>query len=180
MKENLEKKNLNNKDIKSDNDSNSENSDQEDYKVLKNNIKNTVKKEKNIGKLLKDIIHKSEKIKGSAILSKVKEPLRKLDEEAKEKKELKIKRELRKIQKMFGYKEFNKWDKAKEKKLLKTTTRGVVKLFNSIFEFRKKEKEKRIEDEKKIDNKGSNFLMMHNLEPNFKKKTFEEDNENNN
>ena len=89
MKENLEKKNLNNKDIKSDNDSNRENSNQEDYKVLKNNIKNTVKKEKNIGKLLKDIIHKSEKIKGSAILSKVKEPLRKLDEEAKEKKRIK-------------------------------------------------------------------------------------------
>ena len=176
MKENLEKKNLNNKDIKSDNDSNSENSDQEDYKALKNNIKNKVKKEKNIGKLLKDIIHKSDKIKGSAILSKAKDSLKKLDEEAKEKKELKIKRELRKIQKMFGYKEFNKWDKAKEKKLLKTTTRGVVKLFNSIFEFRKKEKEKRIEDEKKIDNKGSNFLMMHNLEPNFKKKIFEEDN----
>ncbi len=77
---------------------------------------------------------------------------------------------------MVGYKEFNQWDKTKEKKLLKTTTRGVVKLFNSIFEFRKKEKEKRIEEEKKIDNKGSNFLMMHNLEPNFKKKIFEEDN----
>ena len=45
---------------------------------------------------------------------------------------------------MFGYKEFNQWDKTKEKKLLKTTTRGVVKLFNSIFEFRKKEKEKMI------------------------------------
>ena len=178
MKENLGKKNLNNKDIENDNDSNSENSDQEDYKVLKNDIKNKVKKEKNIGKLLKDIIHKSDKIKGSAILSKAKEPLKKLDEERKEKKELKIKRELRKIQKMFGYKEYNKWDNIKEKKLLKTTTRGVVKLFNSIFEFRKKEKEKRIEEEKKIDNKGNNFLMMHNLEPNFKKKFFEEDNKN--
>ena len=41
---------------------------------------------------------------------------------------------------MFGYKEYNKWDNIKEKKLLKTTTRGDVKLFNSIFEFRKKEK----------------------------------------
>jgi hypothetical protein len=46
MKENLGKKNLNNKDIENDNDSNSENSDQEDYKVLKNDIKNKVKKEK--------------------------------------------------------------------------------------------------------------------------------------
>ena len=174
MKEKLKKEKLENEE-----EINSENSDEEDYKELKKNIKNKEKKEKNIGKLLKDIIHKSDKIKGNAILSKAKEPLKRLDEEIKEKKELKIKRELRKIQKMFGYKEYKKWDKLKEKKLLKITTRGVVKLFNSIFEFRKKEKEKKIEEEKKIDKKGSNFLMMHNLAPDFKQKTFEEDNENN-
>ena len=54
---------------------------------------------------------------------------------------------------MLGYSTYDKWDKTKEKKLLKITTRGVVKLFNSIFEFRKKEKEEKIEEEKKIEKK---------------------------
>ena len=88
MKEKLKKEKLENEE-----EINSENSDEEDYKELKKNIKNKEKKEKNIGKLLKDIIHKSDKIKGNAILSKAKEPLKRLDEEIKEKKELKIKRE---------------------------------------------------------------------------------------
>ena len=89
---------------------------------------------------------------------------------------------MKQIQKKLGYTKYDKWDKKFEKKLLKTTTRGVVKLFNSIFEFRKKAKEEQIEEEKKTDKKGSNFLMMHNLDPNFNskfKKQYKEDNDNN-
>ena len=163
-----------------ENSSESENSNKEDYKQIKNEIKNKKKKEKNIGKILKSIIHKSYKIKdNNVILSKAQEPFKKLEKEREEKKILKEKRELHRIQKMLGYSTYDKWDKLKEKKLLKITTRGVVKLFNSIFEFRKKEKEEKIEEEKKIEKKGNNFLMLHNLDPNFKSKFYEEDKNNN-
>ena len=42
---------------------------------------------------------------------------------------------------MIGFKEGQLWDKRKEKNLVKIATRGVVKLFNSIFEYKKKVKE---------------------------------------
>ena len=164
-----------------ENDSSDNSSDNEKYKKLKEEVKGSKKKQKNIGKMLKLIVHKSSKTK-NAILSRLKEPFEKLSAEEKEKELLNKKKELKQIQKKLGYTKYDKWDKKFEKKLLKTTTRGVVKLFNSIFEFRKKAKEEQIEEEKKTDKKGSNFLMMHNLDTNFNskfKKQYKEDNDNN-
>ena len=166
---------------KEENDSSDNSSDNEKYKKLKEEVKGSKKKQKNIGKMLKLIVHKSSKTK-NAILSRLKEPFEKLSAEEKEKELLNKKKEMKQIQKKLGYTKYDKWDKKFEKKLLKTTTRGVVKLFNSIFEFRKKAKEEQIEEEKKTDKKGSNFLMMHNLDPNFNskfKKQYKEDNDNN-
>ena len=160
-------------------DSSSDESDKEKYQKIKDSIKNKDKKPKNFGKTLKQLIHKSSKTK-NVILSKVKEPFQKLDEEKEKRKTLNIKREKRKEQKLLGYTLYKDFDKKLEKRLLKTTTKGVVKLFNSIFEFRKKAKEDQIKEEQKIEKKSSNFLMMHNLNqdinPKFKKQ-FKEDTE---
>ena len=50
-------------------------------------------------------------------------------------------------QKKLGYDDnINNWDKKYEKKLTKLVNKGVVKLFNSIYDFRKK-----IKDEKEIE-----------------------------
>ena len=54
-------------------------------------------------------------------------------------------------------------NKSYEKKLLKTTRRGIVKLFNSIVEYRKKEIDLQKAEEIKVNKKSKNFLMMHNL-----------------
>ena len=58
---------------------------------------------------------------------------------------MKEKKKLKVMQNKLGYKLPAEWDKKHQKVLIKITTKGVVKLFNSIFEFRKKirdEKEK--------------------------------------
>ena len=62
------------------------------------------------------------------------------------------KKKLRLVQKRLGHKNCEDWDKKHEKVLANTTTKGVVKLFNSIFEFRKK-----IRDEKQKEG-VNNFL----------------------
>lgn len=50
-------------------------------------------------------------------------------------------------QKKLGYEDnILNWDKAYEKKLTRLINKGVVKLFNSIYDFRKK-----IKDEKEIE-----------------------------
>lgn len=160
-----------------DNDSHSSNSDKEDYRELKETIRHPKKKNKNLGKLLKQIVRKSNKT-NKAILSKLKEPFDKLKAEEIEKEELQLKKELRRKQKLLGYTPIAKWDKPKEKQLMKIATKGVVKLFNSICNYRKKVIEEKEEEEKKIEKKGTNFLMMHNLDPNFNskiKKDFKED-----
>ncbi len=56
------------------------------------------------------------------------------------------------IQKKLGHKDCEEWDKKHEKSLNNITTKGVVKLFNSIFEFRKK-----IRDEKQKE--GMTYLI---------------------
>lgn len=73
----------------------------------------------------------------------MKSTFKKLDEEKKLEDTLKEKKRLRFVQKRLGYKPIAEWDKAHEKNLVKITTKGVVKLFNSIYDFRKK-----IRDEK--------------------------------
>ena len=116
--------------------SESEKSDIEDYKKLKEGEE--PKKEKNLGKLLKTIVKKTKKIKGDIILSKNKTPLEKIKNEEIEIAKRKQKRLLRNLQIKLGYVKYEDWDKKYEKKLLKATRRGVVKYFNSIVEHKKK------------------------------------------
>ena len=142
--------------------SESEKSDIEDYKKLKEGEE--PKKEKNLGKLLKTIVKKTKKIKGDIILSKNKTPLEKIKNEEIEIAKRKQKRLLRNLQIKLGYVKYEDWDKKYEKKLLKATRRGVVKFFNSIVEHKKKEIEMAKNEEKESQKKSNNFLMMHNLD----------------
>lgn len=57
--------------------------------------------------------------------------------------EIREKKKAKLAQKKLGYKPISEWDRQKEKILARTTTKGVVKLFNSIYEFRKKIREER-------------------------------------
>ena len=65
---------------------------------------------------------------------------KKLEKENQIYKEIQRKKLETKQQKLIGYKEGDSWDKRKEKNLVKIATRGVVKLFNSIYEYKKKVK----------------------------------------
>ena len=141
--------------------SESDKSDIEEYKKMKESDK--VKKDKNLGKLLKTIVKKTKKIKGDYILSKNKLPLEKLKKEEIENAKRREKKLLRNIKIRLGYIKFDEWDKNYEKKLLKATRRGVVKFFNSIVEHRKKEMEMQKNDEVESKKKSNNFLMIHNL-----------------
>ncbi len=80
-----------------------------------------------------------------------------------EKNKRKEKKILRNIKIRLGYVKFDDWDKSYEKKLLKATRRGVVKVFNSIVEHRKKDIEMQKNEENEAKKKSNNFLMMHNL-----------------
>ena len=142
--------------------SESDNSDIEEYKKMKENDKG-IKKEKNLGKLLKTIVKKTKKIKGEYILSKNKLPLEKIKNEEIENAKRREKRVLRNIKIRLGYVKFDEWDKNYEKKLLKATRRGVVKFFNSIVDHRKQELEMQKNEEAEAKKKSNNFLMMHNL-----------------
>jgi hypothetical protein len=62
---------------------------------------------------------------------------------------------LRAIENKLGYKLPEEWDKKHQKSLIKITTKGVVKLFNSIYDFRKK-----IRDEKEKEGIMINFLFI--------------------
>ena len=155
---------------KNNNSSESENSDIENYKKLKEEDK--PKKEKNLGKILKTIVKKTKKIKGDIILSKNKAPLEKIKKEEVEATKRKKRKLLRNIQIKLGYVKFEDWDKKYEKKLLKSARRGVVKVFNSIVEHKKKEMEEIKNEEKESQKKSNNFLMIHNLDylnPNINK-----------
>ena len=153
MEENKNDKKLNNSE--SDEESNSE-----DYKRMKMTEQ---KKEKNLGKILRTIVKKTKKIKTDYILSKNKVPLEKLKQEEIESNKKKEKKMLHDIRIRLGYVKYDEWDKSYEKKLLKTTRRGIVKLFNSIVEYRKKEIDLQKAEEIKVNKKSKNFLMMHNL-----------------
>lgn len=68
-------------------------------------------------------------------------PFKKLEKEKEEKEKLLLKKRQKMTQRRLGYLPCAKWDKKEEKKLSKITTKGVVKLFNSIYQFRKKIKD---------------------------------------
>jgi hypothetical protein len=68
---------------------------------------------------------------------------------------MKEKKKLKSMQNKLGYKTPTEWDKKHQKTLIKITTKGVVKLFNSIFEFRKK-----IRDEKEKEGKINKIIII--------------------
>jgi hypothetical protein len=86
------------------------------------------------------------------ILQGKKSAFKKVDEEKQKIKEIRDKKKQKMTQKRLGYRPIAEWDKSHEKNLSKITTKGVVKLFNSIFEFRKK-----IRDDKQKE--GKNLLI---------------------
>lgn len=159
------------KEIEKESSDSSESSSVEDYNDLKDEIKNKGStKNKNVGKLLKDIVRKSTK-NSNVILSKLKTPFDKLKAEKEERKKLFMKKTQKLIQKKLGFRRYSDYDIKNEKKLRKIATKGIVKLFGSILDYKKKINEEKEEEERKIEKKSSNFLMMHNLDPNFKLKT---------
>jgi hypothetical protein len=81
-------------------------------------------------------------------LAKNKLVFKKIDKEIKQHEEVREKKRTKLAQKKLGYMSVADFDVKYEKKLLKVATKGVVKLFNSIYEFRKK-----LKDEKEIEGK---------------------------
>ena len=138
-----------------------ESSNSENYNELKKN--ENVKKEKNLGKILKKVVKDAKKLRVGYISSKNKTNLMKLKKNSEEVKKLKEKKLLKNIRIKLGYQEFEKWDKNYEKKLLKSTRRGVVKCFNQITEIKKKDIEEQKEEEKAKSLKSKNFLEIHGL-----------------
>ena len=72
--------------------------------------------------------------------------LKKLEEEKKQFIELKTKKKAKLAQKKLGHKLIVDWEKKYEKNLVKITTKGIVKLFNSIYDFRKKVRDDKVQD----------------------------------
>ena len=68
-------------------------------------------------------------------------PFKKLNDEKEEREKLLMKKRKKNAQRKLGYISCADWDKKDEKKLSKIATKGVVKLFNSIYQFRKKIKD---------------------------------------
>lgn len=79
-----------------------------------------------------------------------------MEDEKLEKEKLLAKKRQKLTQRKLGFLPCKDWIKKEEKNLMKITTKGVVKLFNSIYQFRKK-----IKDEKEIDGMiQSRFLFI--------------------
>jgi hypothetical protein len=75
-------------------------------------------------------------------------PFKKLEDEKIAQEKLLTKKRQKYGQRRLGYLPCAEWNKKEEKSLVKITTRGVVKLFNSIYQFRKK-----IKDDKELEGK---------------------------
>jgi len=78
-------------------------------------------------------------------------PFKKLEDEKKENEKMLSKKRQKYTQRRLGYVPCSEWKKKQDKNLVKITTKGVVKLFNSIYQFRKK-----IKDDKELE--GMKFL----------------------
>ena len=166
-------KNNNNEILLSSDEDN--NSDIESYKNIKKEIKlqkNNAPKQKNIGKLLKEIVKKSVKEpSGSVILSKAKEPFKKIEDEKAKKKELYEKIIKNKLRRKLGYTPYRKWDnKNYERKLKRISKRSIIKLINSITEHKNRIISQQEEESKRVESKSKNFLMLHGLNDNVEDK----------
>lgn len=111
-------------------------SDREDYKKLKNRQK---KEKINLGKTISELINKQ--TKDDPVLAKNKLQINRIKKENKEHIEKIRKIKLKRAQRKIGYRPFLEWNKNKERENKKVATRGIVKLFNSIFQYRKQIKE---------------------------------------
>ena len=141
-----------------DNESSNQSESDTNYKSMKKSIKNApIKKKKNIGELLGNLLKK--KIKSNIfiikenvdpILAKNKQATKKFDDEAEKEKEVKKNKKDLLLKRKLGYKNISDWDKKSEKLLVKTATKGVVKLFNSIYDFRKKIRDAKEKESKNL------------------------------
>jgi hypothetical protein len=109
----------------------------------------------------------------------MKSSFKKIDDEKVKEEEIRLKRKLRMKQKKLGYKTIDEWDKTHDKELKKITTKGVVKLFNSIYEFRKKIRDEKNKEDVQKERKSTNFLMMHNLDPTLQQSRLKKSNNKN-
>lgn len=164
-KEELELKEEQNDDLPESSDNSL--SDEEDYDEMRPRKEKVNKK--NIGSIV------------STLLANKKKSLPNKNDKAIKKEEkarmelLKKKRDKRK-QRKFGYcSDLKKWV-ADEKAKVKVATKGVVKLFNSIYEIKRKVVEEQQQDSVVKEKKSKNFLMMHDLAPPKVGKSFKEDN----
>lgn len=137
-----------------------EESDSDLYDSLKPKDKNKNKakiSKRNIGSITKLLLESKKKI-----LPFKKEKA--LIEEETERNELLGKKRAKRVQRKLGYVgDLKTWD-GDEKLMLKTATKGVVKLLNTVYDIRRK-----VDDEQKKESivkekKSKNFLMMHDLE----------------
>jgi hypothetical protein len=119
-----------------------------------------------------------------ALLENVKQALptkrnKKKEKLEKENQELNKKRKEKRKQRKYGYvPELNHWSN-KEKLYKKIATKGVVKLFNAIYDIKKKVIEEHKTEAIVKEKKSRNFLMMHDLAPKQTpnvSKSFKEDN----
>jgi hypothetical protein len=165
LKEHDEKNEENDSDNIDDHEDFSE-EDNDDFKDLKKD--KTKKENKNIGLIAKTLL---EEKKQSLPFKKEKEVI-KQDEEHRtllSKKRKKIK------QRKLGYLPDTTLWNSKEKELVKCSTRGVVKLFNSIFEIKRKFADQQKHEVVEREKKSKNFLMMHDLVAPTNNKSFRED-----
>jgi len=174
--------NDNDNDNDENNDTNSEsqsNSQSEDYDDIRKERKGEKQNKRNIGLIAKTLLTSQKQV---LPFKKEKEILKQEDEyiELLKKKKEKIN------QRRLGYvgnltRDWNDGDLNHEKALLKLATKGVVKLFNCVYEIKRdvleEKKQEKIESEKK----SKNFLMTHDLLPTpttkkiETKKTYSED-----
>ena len=121
---------------------------------------------------LKEIVKKSVKEpSGSVILSKAKEPFKKIEDEKAKKKELYEKIIKNKLRRKLGYTPYRKWDnKNYERKLKRISKRSIIKLINSITEHKNRIISQQEEESKRVESKSKNFLMLHGLNDNVEDK----------
>lgn len=139
-----------------DDDSNSHfSSDSEAYDNMRPGKKEKTEK-KNIGLIAQTLLESKKQVMP---FKKEKQIL----EEEKEQATLLSKKRQKQIQRKLGYQgNLKNWE-SNEKELLKTATKGVVKLFNNIYNIKRQVVDEHKQELVEREKKSKNFLMMHDL-----------------
>lgn len=169
--ESIDNSNSNNNDLSlsENNDLSDYSSNSDKYDSLRKPKNHKDKAEKrNIGLIAKSLLDSKKQI-----LPFKKEKL--ILEEEKEHASLLNKKRQKQVQRKLGYEGKLKNWKSNEKTLLKTATKGIVKLFNNIYNIKRQVVEEHKQELVEREKKSKNFLMMHDLAAPIVNKTFKED-----